>query len=371
MIEFKTNGHLTLGVEIEVQLLDPETYDLKPVAYDLFALTEGNDRIKPEIFQSMAEVTTGICKDVHEAESDLRGSFSILKEAAHRVGARIATTGTHPFARYNERKLFSLERYEQLIDRNQWIARRLMIFGLHVHIGMRDGDTAIRFNNFFLHFVPHLLALTSSSPFWQGEDTGLASSRATIFESCPTAGHPCRLNNWEEFSDLCKNLIRARAIASHKDLWWDIRPSPDFGTIEIRVCDGLATLDETMAIVAFVHLLAHWYELHADYDKEHPAPYMWMMRENKWRAARYGLTADIIVDNDHEPIPLKEDIESWLIELEPLAKIQGYGPYLHKLRSMMRGGTSAERQRRVFEATGSLREVAKHNADEFASGEVK
>src|SRR5690606_12318585 len=140
----------------------------------------------------------------------------------------------------------------------------------------------------------HLLALTASSPFWQGEDTGLASCRSTIFESCPTAAHPCRLRDWAEFSGLCANLIKSKAIGSHKDLWWDVRPSPDFGTVEIRICDGLATLSETLAVVAFIHALAYWYDANADYDVTMRAPHMWMMRENKWRATRYGMDAEII-----------------------------------------------------------------------------
>lgn len=368
MIEFKSNGHLTLGVEIEVQLLDPETLDLTPVATDLFALTAGNDHIKPEIFQSMAEINTGICRDAHAAETDLQDSSRVLRQAAQTLGIRVASTGTHPFARYADRKIFSAGRYEKLIDRNQWIARRLMIFGLHVHIGMKDGDTAIRFNNFFLHFVPHLLALTSSSPYWQGEDTGLASSRATIFESCPTAGHPCRVKNWEQFSDLCKNLIHSKAIGSHKDLWWDIRPSPDFGTIEIRVCDGLATIGEAVEIVAFIHALAHWYEEHAEYDSEHRAPYMWMMRENKWRAARHGLDAALIADDAAPLVPLREDVLDWLERLAPVTKKLGYEGYMQGIRQTLARGTSAMRQRAVFEKNGLLTDVTSHNATEFETG---
>jgi len=369
MIEFKTNGHLTLGVEIELQLLDPQTLDMKPVAQELFELTKATDKIKPESFLSMVEVTTGICHDVKEAGNDLRASFALLKEAAHKVGARIASTGTHPFAKYAEKIPYPSERIRYLIDRNQWISRRMMVCGLHVHVGMRDGDTAIRFNNFFLHFVPHLIALSSSSPFWQGEDTGLASWRSTIFESCPTAGHPCRLKNWYEFSDLCGNLIRTKAISSHKDLWWDIRPSPDFGTIEIRVCDGLATLDDALAITALIHLLGHWYEQHSDYDAVHHAPYMWMMRENKWRAVRYGLEADIIVDDANTPV--RNDLESWLEILSPLAAQMGYEAHMQRLRAILQLGTSAERQRKVFAATDSLEAVAAHNADECEANAPK
>jgi glutamate---cysteine ligase / carboxylate-amine ligase len=367
MIDFKANGHLTLGVEIEVQLLDPQTFDLKPAAYTLFDHTGANPKIKPEIFQSMIEINTGICTNVHEARADLDETMSVLKQAASRADVRLAATGTHPFAKYSERKLFSAERYEQLIDRNQWIARRLMIYGLHVHLGMKDGDSCIRFNNFFLHFVPHLLALSASSPFWQGEETGLASSRSTIFESCPTAGHPCRLHSWEEFSDLCNNLTRCNAIGSHKDLWWDVRPSPDFGTLEIRICDGLATMGEALEMVAFIHALAHWYEAHSEFNSEIFAPYMWMMRENKWRAARHGLEADIITNANADVMPIRADVQEWLGLLHPQVKQLGYEAYFEGISHSLQKGTSGVRQRKVFAEKQTLAAVAQHNADEFES----
>lgn len=369
-LPFHSKGHLTLGIEIEVQLLDPKTLDLKPVATELFARTAGNAKIKPEIFQSMAEINTGICRTVHDAKADLAPTIAELKAAAESIGALVATTGTHPFAKYSDRKLYAAERYAQLIDRNQWIARRLMIFGLHVHLGMRDGDTCIRLNNFLLHLLPHFLALSASSSYWQGEDTGLASCRATIFESCPTAGHPCHVTNWREFSELCTALIKSRAIASHKDLWWDIRPSPDFGTLEIRCCDGLATLSEMLSLVAFIHALAHWYEDHVDYHAEILGPYTWMMRENKWRAARYGLEADIIASGEADLVPLRDDIRAWLKRIEPQIERLGYAGYIQGLERTLTEGASHVRQRHVFARTGSLLEVARHNVREFSTNKA-
>lgn len=367
MLSFKSSGHLTLGVEIELQLLDRNTLDLAPVALNILSAVDC-ERIKPEIFQSMLEINTGICADVHDVERDLTESSNLLRKICAKNDVLISSTGTHPFARYSERKLFPAERYHSLIDRNQWIARRLMIFGMHIHIGMRDGDSCIRFNNFFLHFIPHMLALTASSPFWQSEETGLASCRSTIFESCPTAGHPCRLKNWEEFSDLCDRLVRSQSITSLKDIWWDIRPSPDYGTLEIRACDGPATQEETLAVVAFIHALAHWFDIHADYDYELHAPHMWMMRENKWRVTRHGQSAVLILDDEVNTISLREDIALWMDRLHPIVMQLGYQKHWQALAGILERGSSYQRQLRVFSKTESLQAVAEHNAREFEMG---
>lgn len=366
MLAFNNNATpLTLGIEIEVQLLDPETLDLTPVATELFKITEGCAKIKPEIFLSMAEITTGICHDAHEAEKDLGESMNVLKSAAKELNILLSTTGTHPFAKYSERIPYPSERYAYLMERNQWIARRIMIYGLHVHLGMKDGDSCISFNNFLLCFLPHLLALTSSSPFWQGQDTGLASSRSTIFESCPTAGHPCRVENWQEFSDLCAHMVQTKSIGSHKDLWWDIRPSPEFGTLEIRICDGLSNLSEALEIAALIHTLAHWYAAGNGGDLDTKAPAMWMMRENKWRALRHGLEADIIPYNDMKLSPVRHEITEWLDRIAPYGKKLGYEKYLAGIHETLAKGASYSRQRKVFEKAGSIKEVALHNATEF------
>lgn len=368
MLPFKSNGHLTLGVEIELQLLDGKTFDLTPQSIGLLSLTESNSRIKSEIFQSMLEINTGICGNVQEVERDLREDIEALQAACAEKDIHLASTGTHPFAKYSERKIFPAGRYEGLIERNQWIARRIMIFAMHVHLGLRDGDSCIRFNNFFIRFIPHLLGLTASSPFWQGDETGLASCRTTIFESCPTAGHPCRMKDWQEFSDLCDQLIRTQAITDLKDIWWDIRPSPNFGTMEIRICDGPASLQEMAAVTAFIHTLAHWYDTHMDYGQQTEAPAMWIMRENKWRATRYGLEASLIDYETMGLVPLRDDIAAWMSRIESFAKQLGYQKYWDDLHTILERGTSHQRQLKVFADTGSLEAVSRHNAREFEKG---
>lgn len=368
MLPFRTNGHLTLGVEIELQLIDRQTLDLKPVALDVLKDIGESTKIKPEIFQSMLEINTGICTNVHEVKNDLHQSMELLNNVCTKHGVLISSTGTHPFAKYSERIIYPADRYQYLIDRNQWIARRLMIFGMHVHIGMKDGDSCIRFNNFMLYFVPHIIALTASSPFWQGEETGLASSRSTIFESCPTAGHPCRVTDWQGFSELVAQMTECKAINSLKDIWWDIRPSPDFGTLEIRACDGPATLQETTAVVAFIHSLARWYDANADYDQVHPAPQMWIMRENKWRATRHGLEALLIKDQGQNLISLREDMATWMDRIWPFAEKLGYQNYWQNLKTIMEQGNSTQRQLKIFDQSSSTQAVTQHNTEEFSAG---
>ncbi|MBN8531862.1 MAG: YbdK family carboxylate-amine ligase [Alphaproteobacteria bacterium] len=374
VLPFQGGSHLTLGAEIEFQLIDPESLDLCGRAEDVLRLARRHsDRVTPEIFQSMVEINSNICETVTAIDADMSAHIAVLQEAARVSDVLLSTTGSHPTARYSERRIFENERYKKLLDRNQWIARRLMIFGLHIHLGMKDAETCILYNNFFLHFIPHLLALSASSPFWQGDATGLASCRATVFEAMPTGGHPCRFQNWRDFSDTCQALLASKAIHSHKDLWWDLRPSPDYGTLEIRVCDGVATMRETLAIVAFAHGLARWYENHVEqapalvYELGSPPP-MWLIRENKWRALRHGLGAEIVVGADGKNVPLAEDIRFWLKQVQPFSDALGDTKYLAGIHEILEKGASHARQQARFAKSGDLTDVISHNCDEFAFG---
>ncbi|OFW87727.1 MAG: hypothetical protein A2794_01155 [Alphaproteobacteria bacterium RIFCSPHIGHO2_01_FULL_40_8] len=241
----------------------------------------------------------------------------------------------------------------------------MTVYGLHVHLGMKSGDDAIRFNNFFLNFVPHLLALSASSPFWQGDDTGLASCRPTTYEALPTAGHPYRARNWNEFEHLYRILKKCKAINSIKDLWWDIRPSPAYGTLEIRACDGPATLDEALAIVAFIHMLSHWFNDSGDWIGQVPTPPLWFSRENKWRVIRHGLHADLVVDFDGATKPISEDILQWLDKLAIYEKKLGYKKYVDVLREIISKGNSSNRQRKIHADNNSFSDVVKFNVEEF------
>lgn len=365
--EFQSNGVLTLGIEIELQLIDAESLDLTPRAEEILAAARALPAVKPELYFMTIEINTGICKTVRDVETDLTATLDALQAIAEARGIRLATTGAHPFARYSDCLIRPTERYLDLIDRNQWLARRMTVFGQHVHIGMASGDDCVRYNNFFMYFVPHILALSGSSPFWQGEDTGLASCRPTAYEALPTAGQPYPVRNWKDFEQLYESLKLCGSVKTLKDLWWDMRPSPRYGTLELRICDGCATLYETLAITAFIHLLAHWFYEHGSWLENVESPQHWLMRENKWRAIRHGLNADLVMNLDGKCKLLRDDISEWLDRLAPYAETLGYQAYLQGLAAILERGTSSERQRRLFQKTQSLKDIVRFNIEECAA----
>ncbi len=365
-LDFRSNGILTLGVEIELQIINKDHFNLEPKAEEVLkAASLVSKNIKQEFYQSTVEINTDKCFSVFDVEKDLSLSLNQIDKIADDLNLGFATTGCHPFSRYVDCVITPSSRYNELIDRNQWLTRRMTVYGLHVHLGMKSGDDAIRFNNFFLNFIPHLLAISASSPFWQGDDTGLASCRPTTYESLPTAGHPYQVKNWEEFERLYETLKKCKAIDSMKDLWWDIRPSPAFGTLEIRACDGLATLDGTLAVVAFIHLLANWFNDNGSWLERVPTQPLWFSRENKWRAIRHGLEADLIINLSGETKPIKTDILEWLDKLAVYENKLGYQNYIKTLRKILEKGNSSSRQRAVHLKSNSLQEVVSFNMQEF------
>ncbi len=364
-IEFKSAGELTLGAEIELQIIDPQSFNLASRAEEIFKKAQGLERIKPELYLSTVEINTDKCENVHEVEEDLREYYDHIERIGGELEVKFATTGCHPFARYDNAEITPSPRYNDMIDRNQWLLRRQTVYGLHVHIGMKSGDDCIRFNNFFAGFTAHLLALSASSPFWQGRDTGLASCRPTTFEALPTAGQPYNVRNWREFESLYYTLKKCDSIRSLKDLWWDLRPSPNYGTLEIRVCDGPATLDEALAITAYIHLLAHWFRDNGSWLEQVPPPSHWQLRENKWRVMRHGLEARLVKSLDGDTKMVRDDIGEWLEKLAPYIEKLGYGKYVETIRNIMSNGNSSARQRAIYEKTASLEEVSKFNTEEF------
>jgi carboxylate-amine ligase len=352
---------------MEIQLVDAETFDLVPRAPEILARAGAPDhRIEPEFFQSMLEVSTGVCETPQEAWDDLRTSFARLLPITRGLGVRMVSAGTHPFAHYEERVVSPSPRYHQLIERNQWIARRLMIFGLHVHVGMPSAEACIAIQNELAYDLGLLLGLSASSPFWLGSDTGLASSRITVFETLPTGGVPSLVPDWPAFDRLVTVLERSRAITSVKDLWWDVRPSPRYGTLEIRVCDAMPGLRSTIAVVALIQALAQaaWDRIRA--GQRRPPPPDWFLRENKWRASRHGPEADLLLDLDGNVMLLRDLLEQHLASLEPYAAASGPGSPAAACRALARAAaSSSSRQRDILSSTGSLVEVTRALADEF------
>ena len=366
-IEFQSNGVLTLGVEIELQLIEKATLNLAPRADELLKATQHLKKVKPEFYLSTVEVNTDKCITVLDIEQDLQSTLTELNPLAEKLGVALSTTGVHPFAKYSDCIISPTERYQELIDRNQWLTRRMTVYGLHVHLGMASGDDCIRYNNFFMYFTPHLLALSASSPFWQGADTGLSSCRPTTYEALPTAGQPYHVRNWKEFENLYESLKKCGSINTMKDLWWDLRPSPGYGTLEIRVCDGCATLYETLAITAFIHALANWFADRGSWLESVNYPPRWLSRENKWRVIRYGLDAELVMNTNGKTKRLRDDIEEWVEKLNPYAEKLGYQIYLSNLLALLEKGVSSERQRRVFQKTGSLEALVQFNIKEFST----
>jgi glutamate---cysteine ligase / carboxylate-amine ligase len=368
MLAFKGSEHLTLGAEIELQLIDPSTYDLKPASTKILdRLNRPSPKVKAEIFQSMIELNTAICKNAHEVRDDFEQTVHELIPICNEIGVRLSGCGSHPFALYTDRVIFPSSSYADLTDRNKWVAKRLMIFGLHIHIGMKNADAAVQFINALHHYLPILLSLSASSPYWHSDDSGLASSRITFFEAIPTGGHASLYHSWREFSELHDTLIDAAAIRSAKDIWWDIRPNPDFGTIEIRICDSPPTLKEAVALIALAHALCHW--LHDKFKTGgtiHP-PQEWIIRENKWRASRYGLDAQFILDSK----PTIKSARAMTMEL--LAILAPYATRLHYenefdyLRLVIKHGASHERQRKAYQKSNFLGAVVKQATEEFAN----
>lgn len=362
---FKENSTpFTLGVEVEVQLLDAKSLELTPRSMELLSQVQ-HPRIIKEMFQSTVELVTDVCKNAHDVEADVESLIQKIEAWGKENEVVFASTGTHPLADYNDRRIVPSERYQELLDRNQMLIRRMAVYGLHVHVAMRNGDECIQFTNFFLTQLPLLIALSASSCYWNKVDTGLAAIRPTMYESHPTSGMPFLAKDWKEFEDMYGLLLKTKSIESMKDIWWDIRPSPGYGTMEIRICDVPATMKELKAITALIHVMA----LHFDRSKGAvggDAPVRWILRENKWRAIRFGLDAEVIEHGTHEVVSLKTQLQNWLSETDDLCDALGYRNEFVTLENMMTKGVSSDRQRAVFSATGSLQDVVALNVKEFS-----
>lgn len=364
-IRFNGSAGPTLGVELELQLLDPVTKNLVSGASRILERSRPEDHVKPELIESTIEINTGVCPDVAAVRRDLNERVKRLLALCDELGYEVASAGTHPFAEWSEQRVTANERYTMLVERCQWPARRLMIFGLHVHVGVESGEKAIAVFNALSTYLPHLLALSSSSPFFNGLDTGLTSCRVKVFESLPTAGLPYRLLNWGEFQRLMTTLVNARAIDSIREVWWDVRPHPDFGTVEVRICDGLPTLDDVVAMTALIQALVVWLGEQYDEGSHLPLQRYWIVRENKWRAARWSLAADVIIDETGRLERLSDAIGALLDTLRPVAARLGSADELEGVGRIMRQGPSYVQQRRTHAATGGFTAVVEELIQAF------
>ena len=374
-IPFNSSPAHTLGVEIEMGLVHDETDELECAAPVVLAevcapYPDGaHPRIHRELFQSTLELVTGVCATPAEAHADLAATVAELDPILRRHHLALIGTGVHPFSSWNSLRMTEDERYTRLVERIQWPARRMMIHGVHFHVGVPSGDHAVAVTNALTALLPHFVALSASSPYWFGEDTGLASMRTKVFESMPSASLPPKLVDWAEFEDLAAVLVRAGTIETVKDLWWDIRPSPGWGTVELRMCDGMATLTELSALAALAQAaVAHLCErIDAGqiFDREPD----WVLQENKWRAARYGIDA-ILVHADGSTSRLAEDVRTWVSRVRPQARAMGTEADLDRVLDILDHQPSYMRQRAVVAQGGTLRDVVELLRREFAHDRV-
>lgn len=353
-IPFESSERSSLGVEWELQLVSPETRQLTSGATGILeALSPGGEhpKAKYELLDSTIEVITGVCSTVAEATADLAGTIAELGPLVAAKDLALMCAGTHPTTHWASQDISPLPRYAQLVDDMQWLARRLQVFGVHVHVGVRSQDKVIPIVNALSSYIPHFLALSASSPYWHGHDTGLASARSKVFENLPTAGLPYQLADWAEFESYMATLISTGSIRSIKEVWWDIRPHPDFGTVELRICDGLPTLHEVGMVAALAQCLVEVLDRDIDRGYTLPTPKGWVVRENKWRAVRYGLDAEII-RKDESTVPVRVALLELADELRPTAERLGCGEELARIGEVVSGGASCDRQRAVAAAHG-------------------
>jgi carboxylate-amine ligase len=361
-LDFHGSAQASLGVEIELQILDRESGDLAPGAVQVLQACAEDpvEGVTAELMQSMIEVKTGVCRDVAAVRDSLVPQLRRVRNIATSLGYDLALGGTHPFSRAGAAAVFPAERYQRLQEHYAWLTNQMLVFGLHVHVGVPDGDRALRVTNAAVAYLPHLLALSANSPFWQGVDTGLASTRAAIFRLLPHAGVPPYFADWPDFCEYCRVMHACGAIQSTKDIYWDIRPRPQQGTVEFRICDVPASLEVLLGLVALIRtvVVAAGQKLTEGPDGEGGDPRRhWIAVENKWRATRYGLKAQCIRTPGQAFRTLGEDVDRLLEQLAPIAQEGGDESFLGVLRPAGSFETGSERQRRLYRSTGDWKAV--------------
>ena len=359
----------TLGVEEEFQIVDPHTWELRSHVMQLLAASAPTlgDQIKQEMHQSIVEVGTKICADVTELEREICHTRRELSQGAERVGLRVAAAGTHPFSNWMDQVISPGERYENIVEELQQLARSLLIFGLHVHVAVPDRQTMVDLMNEARYFLPHLLALSTSSPFWMGRDTGLKSFRTTVFRRFPRSGIPDEFDSWGQYEAYLDMLVELHCIDNGKKIWWDLRPHPMFGTLEFRICDVPTSPRVTVALAALAQaIVVKLYRLRRSnlgfriYSRA-------LVEENKWRAARYGIDGRLIDFGKRQEVPMRELAMELLAFVDDVVDELGSRKALQYVHTICNEGTSADRQLQVYKQTGDLREVVRWLVEETRS----
>jgi glutamate---cysteine ligase / carboxylate-amine ligase len=357
-IDFAGSPGSTVGVEWEFALVDAQTRDLSNEATAVIAEIGENPRVHKELLRNTVEVVSGVCDCTAQAMEDLRDTLTPARQIVRDRGMELFCAGTHPFARWSTQKLTDAPRYAELIKRTQWWGRQMLIWGVHVHVGISSAAKVMPIMTSLLNYYPHLLALSASSPWWGGDDTGYASNRAMMFQQLPTAGLPFHFQKWAQFEGFVYDQKKTGIIDHMDEIRWDIRPSPHLGTLEVRICDGVSNLRELAALVALTHCLVVDLDRRLDAGDTLPTMPPWHVQENKWRAARYGLDAVIILDAESNERLVTDHLPDVLNRLEPVAKSLHCADELASVADIWRLGASYQRQRRVAEEhDGDLRAV--------------
>ena len=366
----------TLGVEEEYMLLDPETFDLvQHIDTVLSQITEAEfeARISPELMQSVLEIATPICRNATDVDGELRKLRGYVTGLARGEGLRVGSAGTHPFSLFERQRITARDRYRALVDQLQYVARRELIFGMHVHVAVDDAEKSIKLLNAMLIHLGELLALTANSPFWRGELTGLASTRQMVFAAFPRSGVPPRFEDYGDYAEVVGQLEKTGCIADYTHIWWDIRPHPKWGTIEVRVMDAVTRVEEAVAIAAYIQALVKHYSDLYDAGGDMPSYHRMLVTENKWLAGRYGLEAPVmdLLTGRRNRVPVAQLVRRTLRDIEPHARELGSDRELEGIRQILSRGNGADRQRRVFNANRDVAEVVHEIADVTERVEVE
>jgi carboxylate-amine ligase len=353
----------TIGVEEEFQIIDPETLELRSHVVQLLSSAAARgvgDLVKQEMHQSIVETGTKICENVSELRLEMHRTRSELVLAAESTGLRVAAAGTHPFSSWIDQVISPGERYQHIVEEMGQLARSLLIFGMHVHIAMPDKQTTIDMMNMVRYFLPHLLALSTSSPFWMGRNTGLKSFRTTVFRRFPRTGIPEDFESWSEYENFINLLVKLNCIDTGKKIWWDVRPHPTYGTLEFRMFDTATRVEEAVAIAALTQAIV--VKLHRLYTRNQS----WriyrraLVEENKWRAARYGIEGKLIDFGREAEVPMRELMLELIEFIDDVVDDLGSRSAVDYIHTILNEGTSAERQLRVYHQTGDLKDVVRH-----------
>ena len=369
---FGQSAPYTLGLEEEYMLLDPHTWDLVQHIDSMLARIGGEfeARVTSELMQSVIEVTTPVCRTPAEVARQLRRLRGYVAEIARADECRFASAGTHPFSLFERQRITARDRYRKLVEQMQYVARRELIFGMHVHAAVDDPEKAIQVANGLLVHLPEFLALSASSPFWRGEPTGLASSRQMVFAAFPRSGVPPRFESYQEFAELIGQLERTGCIADYTHIWWDIRLHPRLGTVELRVCDAVTRVDDAIALAAYYQALVKMLSEHVESVGVPPSFHRVLTNENKWLAARHGLSAQVmdLVTGRRNRVPIAQLVRRTLRDLEPHARELGSERELAGIEEILARGNGAEEQLRVWNANRDIAEVVEELAAASEAG---